>query len=169
MLLACWLAHHLMAISGRRGRRGGDGIGVGVGVGVTMTAYVAAAFFVVVALLAVGGSSQMSEQEWESAYLAIPSAQSCYEHLQQYTSVPHSAGTPEDYDLAVYTRDTIRSYGLEAEIQSVDTLLTFPLQRSLEIISPPTQRFQASLGEDVEPRTCVTGAVRRVLSLASWR
>jgi hypothetical protein len=86
-------------------------------------------------------SSGRSEQQWESEFLSIPSTSGAYEHLSFYTSLPHSAGSAGDYDTAIYTRDMLRSYGLDAEIQTVDALLSFPLQRSLEIISPPTMRY----------------------------
>ncbi|KAF0248729.1 MAG: Poly(L-malate)-hydrolase (Polymalatase), partial [bacterium] len=50
-------------------------------------------------------------REWEKVYLGLPNPDNIRRHLRVYTEEPHMAGTPEDYQTAVYTRDRLREYG----------------------------------------------------------
>lgn len=84
----------------------------------------------------------------ESIFLSIPSAERAREHLRYYTSAPHIAGSPEDHERAVYTRDRFREYGVPAEIVQYRVLLPYPKERVVEIVQPEAARFRASLTED---------------------
>ena len=50
----------------------------------------------------------------------MPAPASAREHLRRLTLEPHVAGTKEDYATAVYVRDQLRSYGLNAELKEYD-------------------------------------------------
>src|SRR5262245_32923658 len=57
-----------------------------------------------------------TERNFEEQFRAVPSSSSASKHLRLLTSEPHIAGTKEDYDTAVYVRDQMRAYGLNAEL-----------------------------------------------------
>lgn len=114
-------------------------------------------------LLVVCAIAKATPQDpYQAKFLTIPSPDHAYENLAYYTSLPHVAGTPEDYETAVYTRDKMRSYGLQSEIEAVDVLLTYPLSRSLKIVSPPESVFEAVMKEDYEPVDPTTADKRTV-------
>jgi len=50
-------------------------------------------------------------------------------------------GTREDYETAVFTQERFKEYGIASEIQPVPVLLSSPISRSLELISPSNQRY----------------------------
>lgn len=52
-----------------------------------------------------------------------------------------SPGTPEDYDTAVFTNNKFKEYGLSSEIQATSTLLTSPVERSLQIVAPANKAY----------------------------
>lgn len=89
-----------------------------------------------------------NDRKYESLFLSIPSAERAREHLRYYTSVPHIAGSAEDHQQAVYTRDQFRKYGIPAEIVEYRVLLAYPRRRVVELIRPEAARFRASLKED---------------------
>ncbi|ETN14905.1 hypothetical protein PPTG_07155 [Phytophthora nicotianae INRA-310] len=49
---------------------------------------------------------------------------------------PHTCGTEQDYETALYTARQWESYGIEAEIVEYYTLLSYPVHRRLAIVSP---------------------------------
>ncbi|HKP46926.1 MAG TPA: M28 family metallopeptidase [Pyrinomonadaceae bacterium] len=86
--------------------------------------------------------SSAAEQRWENEFRAIPEANSAREHLRRLTAEPHVAGTKEDYDTAIYVRDQIRSYGINAELKEYDVLLPYPKQPSIvELVAPRRERL----------------------------
>ena len=66
-----------------------------------------------------GFSAQTSigEQRFEEQFRSVPAGASAREHLRRLTAEPHIAGTKEDYATAVYVRDQMRSFGLQAELK----------------------------------------------------
>ena len=83
------------------------------------------------------------QQRWEEQFRAVPQAQSAREHLRKLTAEPHVAGSKEDYATAVYVRDQMRSYGLQAELKQYDVLLPYPRQPSIvELVAPSRERLQ---------------------------
>lgn len=101
-----------------------------------------------------GFSSQSSEAErrFEEEFREIPSANSAREHLRRLTAEPHVAGTPEDYNTAVYVRDQMRSYGLAADLAEYQVWLNYPKTDPIvELISPRRERLsvrEAIIKED---------------------
>jgi N-acetylated-alpha-linked acidic dipeptidase len=87
-------------------------------------------------------------RKYESIFLSVPSAERAREHLRYYTSNPHLAGTPEDYEQAVYTRDQFRKSGIAADLVEYRVLLPYPKERVVELVRPEAARFRASLAEE---------------------
>ena len=91
-----------------------------------------------------------AERRWEDQFRAVPDPKSAREHLRRLTIEPHIAGTKEDYDTAVYVRDQLRSYGLNAELREYEVWLNYPRSPStLELIT--TKRQPLSTREAVVP------------------
>jgi N-acetylated-alpha-linked acidic dipeptidase len=90
-----------------------------------------------------GITNGKTEQRWEEQFRTIPQPQSAREHLRKLTAEPHVAGSKEDYATAVYVRDQMRSYGLQAELKQYDVLLPYPSQPSIvELVAPTQERLQ---------------------------
>lgn len=89
--------------------------------------------------------------DWESIFLDLPNPAYAYEHLSFYTSVPHVAGTPGDYETAEYTLQKFKEYGIEeSRIETFQTLLSYPKKRVVELVEPI--KFQAKMQEDYIPK-----------------
>ncbi|KAG1709935.1 hypothetical protein DVH05_016949 [Phytophthora capsici] len=79
------------------------------------------------------------------------------EFLHAYASVPHTCGTEQDYETALYTAEKWKSYGLEAEIVEYYTLLSYPVHRRLAIVSPEQSAQELNLTEgSVVDDSCTT-------------
>jgi N-acetylated-alpha-linked acidic dipeptidase len=70
--------------------------------------------------------SSIAQRRWEEQFRAVPAPKSAREHLRRLTIEPHIAGTKEDYATAIYVRDQLRSYGLNAELKEYDVWLNYP-------------------------------------------
>src|ERR1051325_4418477 len=104
-----------------------------------------------------------AEQRWEEQCRAVPNPQSAREHLRRLTSEPHVAGTKEDYATAVYVRDQLRAFGLNAELKEYEVWLNYPNTPSvLELIT--TRRQPLSVREAVVPGD-PTSSDRRITPL----
>ena len=91
-----------------------------------------------------------AERGWEEQFRAVPNPKSAREHLRRLTLEPHIAGTKEDYDTAVYVRDQLRSYGLQAELKEYEVWLNYPNTPTvLELIT--TRRLKLNTREAVVP------------------
>ena len=83
-----------------------------------------------------------TQRRWEEQFRAVPNPQSAREHLRRLTLHPHIAGTKEDYDTAVYVRDQLRTYGLNAELKEYEVWLNYPNTPSvLELITTRRQKL----------------------------
>jgi N-acetylated-alpha-linked acidic dipeptidase len=67
-----------------------------------------------------------AQRRWEEQFRSVPNQKSAREHLRILTLEPHIAGTKEDYATAVYVRDQLRSYGLNADLKEYDVWLNYP-------------------------------------------
>ena len=91
-----------------------------------------------------------AQRRWEEQFRAVPAPKSAREHLRRLTLEPHIAGTKEDYATAIYVRDQLRSYGLNAELKEYDVWLPYPNSPSIvELITNRRQRL--SVTEAVVP------------------
>jgi N-acetylated-alpha-linked acidic dipeptidase len=93
-----------------------------------------------------------AERRLEEQFRIIPTTDSARSHLQRLTREAHVAGTPEDYDTALYVRDQMRAYGLAAELKEYQVLLSYPKQPSIvELVAPRRERLkvqEAVLAQD---------------------
>src|SRR4030095_11225726 len=86
-----------------------------------------------------------AERRWEEQFRAIPAPKSAREHLRRLTIEPHIAGTKEDYATAIYVRDQLRSFGLNAELKEYDVWLPYPNTPSIvELITKRRQRLSVT-------------------------
>lgn len=97
-------------------------------------------------------SEALAERQLEERFRAVPRAASAREHLRTLTREPHVAGTPEDYQTALYVRDHLRRYGINAELKEYQVLLPYPKRPTvLEMVAPRRQRLalqEAALPQD---------------------
>ena len=94
--------------------------------------------------------TSVAQRGWEEKFRAVPNPKSAREHLRRLTMEPHIAGTKEDYDTAIYVRDQLRSYGLNAELKEYEVWLPYPNAPSIvELITKRRQRL--SVTEAVVP------------------
>src|SRR5579864_91164 len=96
-------------------------------------------FVSVAALLAAGDSS------WEQKFRAIPNPQNIREAMQRMSARPHHVGSPYDKDNAEWILAQLKSWGLDAHIETFDVLFPTPKVRVLEMIEPT--KFTAKLEE----------------------
>jgi N-acetylated-alpha-linked acidic dipeptidase len=93
-----------------------------------------------------------AERNFEEQFRSVPSPNSAREHLRRLTAEPHIAGTKEDYDTAIYVRDQMRSYGLNAELAEYEVWLNYPKTDPIvELVTPRRQRLsvrEAIIAED---------------------
>lgn len=90
-------------------------------------------------------SGTVEQRRWEDRFRAIPNPKSAREHLRVLTLEPHIAGTKEDYDTAVYVRDQLKSYGLNAELKEYEVWLNYPRTHPiLELITNRRQRLSVT-------------------------
>jgi N-acetylated-alpha-linked acidic dipeptidase len=93
-----------------------------------------------------------TERELEDRFRAVPKPDSAREHLRQLTKEPHVTGTQEDYQTALYVRDRLREYGIQADLKEYQVLLPFPKSPTvLELIAPRRLRLalqEAAIPED---------------------
>jgi len=91
-----------------------------------------------------------AQRELEETLKRVPHPAQAEKHLRALTSEPHMAGTEGGRRVAVYIRDQMRSFGLEAELVSYRVLLPHPVEVSLQLTAPekkklatPEEPFQA--------------------------
>ncbi len=90
-------------------------------------------------------SGAVEQRKWEDRFRAIPNPKSAREHLRVLTLEPHIAGSKEDYDTAVYVRDQLKSYGLNAELKEYEVWLNYPKTNPiLELITNRRQRLSVT-------------------------
>jgi N-acetylated-alpha-linked acidic dipeptidase len=112
-----------------------------------------------------GFSPKLSQEQkkWEEQYRAVPKPTTAREELRRLTAEAHIAGSPEDYDTAVYVRDQMRSFGLQSELREYQVLLPYPRTPSIvELVAPRRERLQVR--EDVVPQD-PTSSSRKIVPL----
>src|ERR1043165_152418 len=92
--------------------------------------------------------ASQSEQRFEEQFRSIPAPNSAREHLRRLTAEPHIAVSKEDYATAIYVRDQMRSYGLNAELAEYQVWLNYPKTDPIvELVSP--RRAKLSVREAI--------------------
>jgi N-acetylated-alpha-linked acidic dipeptidase len=85
-------------------------------------------------------ASGLSETQWEQQARAIPNAANIRATIQKLSSQPHLAGTPGSKQAAEWILAQLRSYGLDASIETFEALLPTPQERVLEMTAPTHYR-----------------------------
>src|SRR5271168_3728668 len=93
--------------------------------------------------------SAASEIQWEKKFRAIPDAARLRENMRRLSARPHHVGSPYDKDNAEWILSQLKSWGLDAKIETFDTLFPTPLERSLELLEPV--KYTAKLEEPALP------------------
>jgi N-acetylated-alpha-linked acidic dipeptidase len=96
------------------------------------------------------GYSQQSSQieiEWEQKFKGIPEPGHLREDMRRLAARPHHVGSPYDKDNAEWIAAQLKSWGLDAQIETFDTLFPTPKERSLEMLEPV--QYVAKLDEPV--------------------
>ncbi|CEG48417.1 hypothetical protein F444_02327 [Plasmopara halstedii] len=68
-----------------------------------------------------------------------------------YASVPHVAGSEQDYKTALFTAEQFQSFGLKTEIVEYYPLLSLPVHRKLSILAPSNAKRELNLTEEAIP------------------
>jgi N-acetylated-alpha-linked acidic dipeptidase len=86
---------------------------------------------------------------WEEKFRAIPSPQNQRDYMQRLSARPHHVGSPYDKDNAEWIAAKLKSWGLDARIETFDVLFPTPTaspnDRLVEMVAPT--RFTAKLQE----------------------
>ena len=93
--------------------------------------------------------SAASEIQWEKKFRDIPDPARMRENMRRLTARPHHVGSPYDKDNAEWILGNLKSWGLDAKIETFDTLFPTPLERSLDLIEPV--KYKAKLEEPALP------------------
>jgi N-acetylated-alpha-linked acidic dipeptidase len=87
------------------------------------------------------------EAEWEQKFRDIPDRDRLRQNMQRLSARPHHVGSPYDKDNAEWLLAQLRSYGLDALIETFSTLFPTPKSRLLELQGPVP--YKAKLQESV--------------------
>jgi N-acetylated-alpha-linked acidic dipeptidase len=102
-------------------------------------------------------SSSREQRALETRFQSFVEADRIGAYHREYTAKPHVAGSPRDRELAEWTRDRWREFGLEdVEITEHEVLLPWPEEVTVEMTVPRTWR--ASMREDPIPGNEATQA-----------
>jgi N-acetylated-alpha-linked acidic dipeptidase len=100
------------------------------------------------------GSSD-AEKSWEAKYRAIPQPANMREYMRRLSAKPHHVGSPYDKENAEWILANLKSWGLDARIETFDVLFPTPRQRIVELVEP--RRFAAKLAEPPVPADPTSG------------
>ncbi len=85
------------------------------------------------------------ESQWEQKFRAIPEPDRIRANMQRLSARPHHVGSPYDKDNAEWLLAQLKSYGLDAQIETFYALFPTPKSRLLELEGPAP--FKATLQE----------------------
>ena len=97
------------------------------------------------ALRGFSAASSRVERDWELKYAAIPLPGNVGDYMQRLAARPHHVGSPYDKDNADWILDKLKSWGLDAKIETFEVLFPTPKDRALEMVEPGN--FKAKLQE----------------------
>ena len=86
-----------------------------------------------------------TEAQWEQKFREIPAPDRIRDNMKRLSARPHHVGSPYDKDNAEWLLAQLRSYGLDAQIETFTTLFPTPKSRLLELEGPAP--FKARLQE----------------------
>jgi N-acetylated-alpha-linked acidic dipeptidase len=88
-----------------------------------------------------------TEIQWEQKFRALPDAARIREYARHLSARPHHVGSPYDKENAEWLVEQLRSFGLDAKIETFDALFPTPKVRKLELLGP--NKYVAKLDEKV--------------------
>ncbi len=88
-----------------------------------------------------------AEIQWEQKFRAMPDPARLRENMRRLSARPHHVGSPYDKDNAEWLLAQLKSYGLDAKIETMEALFPTPKLRKLELLGP--RPFTARLDEPV--------------------
>ena len=96
-----------------------------------------------------GYSQQTShfESQWEQKFKDVPQTDRLRENMRRLSARPHHVGSPYDKDNAEWITSQLKSWGLDAKIETFDTLFPTPKERAMELVAP--MKYVAKLDEPV--------------------
>lgn len=94
-------------------------------------------------------ASASTEVQWERKFRDIPSQDRLRENMRRLSARPHHVGSPYDKDNAEWLLAQLKSYGLNAKIETFEVLFPTPKERSLELLEPT--KYKAKLEEPALP------------------
>ncbi|MFN7982330.1 MAG: transferrin receptor-like dimerization domain-containing protein [Vicinamibacterales bacterium] len=81
-------------------------------------------------------ASSQTELDWEQKVRALPKSENIKANMLQLAAEPHHLGSPRQKLLSQWLVNTIKSYGLDAQIEQFDVLFSTPVERHVELVSP---------------------------------
>jgi N-acetylated-alpha-linked acidic dipeptidase len=97
------------------------------------------------------------EVGWENKFREMPEPDHIRENMRRLSARPHHVGSPYDKDNAEWLLAQLKSFGLDARIETFSALFPTPKLRSLELLGPT--KFTATLQEppiSVDPTSSQT-------------
>src|ERR1700720_4762078 len=96
------------------------------------------------ALVGYSPRSSQTEREWGTKFRQIPDTANLREYMRRLSARPHHVGSPYDKTNAEWILAQLKSYGLDAQIETFDALFPTPQQRSLQLLgsSPFTAKLE---------------------------
>ncbi|KAI9483549.1 MAG: hypothetical protein EXX96DRAFT_536870 [Benjaminiella poitrasii] len=97
---------------------------------------------------------QIKDESWVDLVKDIPSSDSIRNIFIHYASHAHLAGSHQDYDLALWTLNQFKHFGLEnASIETYYPHLNYPVERKLSIISGPEELLYVAKLDETKDST----------------
>src|SRR6201996_4718140 len=89
-------------------------------------------------------TSSAQEVQWEEKFRQIPDTANLREYMRRLSARPHHVGSPYDKTNAEWILEQLKSYGLDAQIETFDALFPTPKERSLQLLgsSPFTAKLE---------------------------
>ena len=89
-------------------------------------------------LIGYSPANGQAELDWEKKIQAIPQPDNIKANMMQLAAEPHHLGSPRQHENALWLQRTLRSYGLDAQIEQFDVLFSTPVERKVELTAPTT-------------------------------
>ncbi len=86
-----------------------------------------------------------SERQAEEKFRATPNPDNLRERMRVIADAPHHAGSPGSRKVAEYILSQYKSWGLDAQIESFEALMPYPIDRVVQLIAP--EPYEAKLKE----------------------
>jgi N-acetylated-alpha-linked acidic dipeptidase len=86
-----------------------------------------------------------AERALEAKFQAVPKPENARQYMQRISAKPHHAGSPASREVAEYILSLEKSWGLDASIESFESLMPYPTERMVEMVAP--ERYTLKLAE----------------------